>query len=372
MITENIQQTNVNGNSNQRDFVDKLISIKGLVKITLFFTIQVAVLLFQLQAVLSPYSYSINYDYWTVNGYVWNNIFLNYFFFALILLFIFAFYLGKELKMKDKEKFVFFSFKFFVFGTIFLILNAIILFNAISFQNLGQSITYTYGSLQDFFISSSAYYLAFIWFVIIITFLTIKFVSFWVHLFSRKDKKQKKNQPNFVSKPQPVSFKEPNLAETFVNQSEQNPVSQFTPSGNVNQNLKPSATNLNISKSPNKDDYLTKEQIRLIQMTKQEEYKNSNQKSNMKIEPNTVTRSEPEKEVRPSTPMPIIRFLDKRLFKHSLFEQAIIFYVLTEFIFLFFFSVDLYQSTNGFAYIHEYPSPFLSTLSNYALMEFLF
>ena len=97
MITENIQQTNVNGNSNQRDFVDKLISIKGLVKITLFFTIQVAVLLFQLQAVLSPYSYSINYDYWTVNGYVWNNIFLNYFFFALILLFIFAFYLGIEL-----------------------------------------------------------------------------------------------------------------------------------------------------------------------------------------------------------------------------------------------------------------------------------
>lgn len=353
MITENVSQTNINGN-NQKDFVDKLISLKGLLKITLFFTIQVGLLLFQLKSALSPYSYSYNYDIWTVNSLIWNNILVNYFVFALILLFIFAFYLGKELRMKGKEKFVFFSFKVFIFGTIFLLLNVLILFSAISFENLALANTSINGSIVDYFITGPAYLLFFLWFFIILSFLTIKFVSFWVHLFSRKDKNQKKNQ-----------------VETIITHPEQKPITTVSSLNSPN-NYQSSPQYVNISNGPKQNEYLTKEQIRQLQISKQDEYKNTMQKSATGIEPSSEQNSKPVRDVKPSTPMPIIRFLEKNLFDHSLFEQTIIFFMATELFFLALFSIDLFSATNGFAQMSGYRSQFLTGISNYSIMEFIF
>ena len=107
-------------------FVDKLINLRGITKMLLFFTIQLAVLAYQVKNI-SNY-YIGNSNFWDFFTYLRLNVVINYAIFGFILLLFFAFYLGKELRTRKKEKAILFSFKLFILSIVFLVVNLTFLY----------------------------------------------------------------------------------------------------------------------------------------------------------------------------------------------------------------------------------------------------
>lgn len=220
MISEN--QTNPSLNNKSPNFVDKLISFRGLLKIVLFFSIQVSVLAYQMSHLFYVGFVLTNDNYWNYNISILIQIIINYVGFLAILLFIFAFYLGKELKLRNKERFVLFSFKGFLFGAIFLVLNGYFIYYSLYYYYFAQMGYAFFIEPNEFFVNVPFFIMLYIWIFIGIFYFIAKVFSFFVAIITRKPSIPPATQPSINVSQQPAQSNQ--ISTTTTQQIHQSPV----------------------------------------------------------------------------------------------------------------------------------------------------
>lgn len=279
-------------------FVDKLISLKGIVKLLLFFSFQLIVLCFQVGRIPNVNRFVENNTFWAFYSSLLVNVAFNYLIFGFLLLLFFSFYLGKELKTRTKEKIILFTFKFFMLSLIFLVVNMVFLYSMFNLYyqvKIGQHVFFN--SFYIFF-TIPLLSLAYIWVLFIVLIIVFRVISFFFHLFSR----------NKIVQSEPVIQTAQNTTKT---------------------------AHINV------DTYKTPEQVNQIEtqvsgqrsLTKQEII-------SMQLQQTENEETKPETVRKPRTPAFLLNLLDKNLFKYSLLEQSIFFFSITEFLFLLFFFVE--------------------------------
>ncbi len=375
MLSEN--QTNPGLNNKNPNFVDKLISFRGLLKIMLFFSIQLSVLVYQMSLLFYGGFNLSNENFWDYNIPFLIQVIINYTGFLAILLFIFAFYLGKELKLRNKERFVLFSFKGFLFGAIFLAINGFFIYYSIYFYYFAQ-MGYEFNIYpKEFFVSVP--FLIMIWFWIIIGFFWIAFkiISSFIALITKKPH----ILPVVTNMPS-QSVQSNQISTTLTQENYQNPVVSQVQQPQVMQSKTQQATvkgptmptfvnnQSNGLSSVKKDDrILTKDEIRQMQV----ELANKNKKGSRFEQDNVQENIDNDQNInQPArTPKAIINYLENHLLSRSIFEQGIIFFVISQFIWLTLFTFNLYSDIGLDFSTYNYPI-ISSLIGSYAVGEFIY
>ena len=355
---------------NENDFVDKLISFKGFLKILLFFSIQVLILTIQLSNVFQDV-YLTDQNIWQYNYQVLFAILGNYVAFLAILVFIFAFNLGKELKTRKKEKFIYFLFKFFIITPIFLITNSFIIFYSINYY-INAKLNYMFEVYaQEIFVNRTMILIFYIWLLVIASYLFVRFLLFITNSLTRNKQNDRILNSSYANTnySNQYSMEPPSQLQTQDQRIPSTPQMQVQYQSQVHV---PSKTQVNVQKNviTNDSKTLTKKEIIESQMKDTKELQqNHNLLNDVKQEFNEPLS---EKEIKPKTPESIITFLDRNLLHLPLIEQAIIFFTLTELFFLSLFTFETYSKFVNYSSDKNQYYLVGSLLVNYALLEVIF
>lgn len=345
------------------NFIDKLISYHGFLKMLLFFSIQTIVLVIQLMTVTNQVDLTTA-NFWEYNIAIVTQIFLNYLVFALILLLIFSFNLGKEAKMKRKERAVLFTFKTFLFLTTFLIFNGFIIFDyayLYYYAHFNSNILIT----APFFFKGSLIVIEGIWIINFIGYFFIKIISHFTKTKSKSLNTETAAELIHQSQSPEHTISLQNIFPSTNSQPE-----------NFKQTSSVESSNSNTSKA---NETLTKKEIIQMQLTQQKQVeqqrKNQMQQQTKMIPNNEDSTQKPEetkpKNVKPATPRFIFSFLEKNFFVLDKFEQTLVFFTLSQFTWLILFSANLFNETRSLALINTNQQA-LHLLTNFSILEVCF
>jgi hypothetical protein len=349
-------------NKNDSNFVDKLISTKGILKMILFFSFQISILIAQLGSVFKDLNLEgaplTDVNYWDYHLSFLITILMNYAVFLSILLLVSAFYLGKEINTRRKEKIVLFSFKAFLFFIVWLLLNGIILFQGFLYYYYAKSGIEFQIYVNQIFINPLISFLIGIWILILFLLLVNKIISSVLKIGKknnisefkelRNDNFEQEKLVNVINANNGI-----NKEKELIKNEKNSPVMSIK-----EERLDPGLKNLS------QEEIVGNKQI----------FKADVEHTNIKTKENNQNEKQNEsKTAKAKVPVSIIEFLEKNFFKRTFNEQIIIFFIFSQLFWFSLFTLDIYSKVSSNPkFFKDYYYSSTSMITAYGLVEMIY